>query len=75
MPKATNTLPGAEVSAMPARVTSAMPAPKAAVRRAKAAMGAANASLAATTAVSSERSGRHQQCAGNRGHNSEFACH
>jgi hypothetical protein len=68
-------LPSAEVSAMPAQVTAAMPAPKAAVRRAKAAMGAANASLATATAVSSKRSRRHQQCAGNRGSNSEFTYH
>jgi hypothetical protein len=75
VPKAANALPGAEVNAMPARVPSAVPAPKAPVPRAKAAMCAANASLAAATAVSSERSRGRQQCAGNRGRNSEFAYH
>lgn len=75
VPKAANVLPGAEVSAMPAQVPPAVPAPKAAVPRAKAAMCAANASLAAATAVSSERSCGHQQCTGNRGSNSEFAYH
>ena len=71
MPKTAAALPGAEVRAMPAQVTLAVPAPKAAVPSAKAAMRAANA----TTAVSSERGRRHQQCAGNRGNNSEFAYH
>jgi hypothetical protein len=75
VPKAANALPGAEVNAMPARVPSAVPAPKAPVPRAKAAMRAANASLAAATAVSSERSRGRQQRAGNRGRNSEFAYH
>jgi hypothetical protein len=75
VPKAANALPGAEVSAMPAQVTPAVPAPKAAVPGAKAAMCAANASLAVATAVSGERSRGHQQCAGNRGSNSEFAYH
>jgi hypothetical protein len=56
---------------MPAQVTPAVLAPKAAMPSAKAAMCAANA----TTAVSSERGRRHQQCAANRGNNSELAYH